>query len=48
MSDEFEKRAAADSGSDEKDLEEVAWEDFALRRLGETWTGEDDSLYDYL
>ena len=48
MPDQFDKHPTADPGLDEKDLEELAWEDFALRRLGEAWDGEDESLYDYL
>ena len=48
MPDQFEKRPTGDTGSGEKDLEGLAWEDLALRRLGQAWAGEDDSLYDYL
>ncbi|HJS58014.1 MAG TPA: type II toxin-antitoxin system Phd/YefM family antitoxin [Vicinamibacteria bacterium] len=33
---------------EEGDLEELAWKQFAKKRLARAWEGEEDALYDYL
>ena len=33
---------------EEADLEELAWRQFARKRLTRAWEGEEDALYDYL